>query len=413
MNLWRPCYLQCACGDCMAKALVKPELLVWARRSAKVTVEDAAKAVNVAAERIEKWEKGDDAPTVGQLRTLAKKYHFPLAVFYLPEAPLDFAPLRDFRRLPDNGVSTISPNLAFHIRNAEDRRDLALELYNDQRHEPTPFPLKANVRDDPEAVGEAIRDFLDVDEDSQKKAARQDRPFDFWRRKMEEHDVLVFVVSGPHYSVDLAEMRGFAIARPQLPVVVINGKDYSQGGKAFTLLHELAHIILGESAISNGASEELARTTDERQIEIFCDAVAAAALMPQSLLLSFPQVAKTTGTRAWSDNELRTIARAIGVSRHALLLRFVTLRRATWDFYRTQRARFEEEGRRAAQREEKKPVAIKRPILLMSWNGRGYTRLVLRSYYDQRITLNDVSSYLGAKVKYIPALEHAAFRMAE
>jgi Zn-dependent peptidase ImmA (M78 family) len=198
-----------------------------------------------------------------------------------------------------------------------------------------------------------------------------------------------------------------------LPVVVINGKDYSQGGKAFTLLHELAHIILGESAISNGASEELARTTDERQIEIFCDAVAAAALMPQSLLLSFPQVAKTTGTRAWSDNELRTIARAIGVSRHALLLRFVTLRRATWDFYRTQRARFEEEGRRAAQREEKKPVAIKRPILLMSWNGRGYTRLVLRSYYDQRITLNDVSSYLGAKVKYIPALEHAAFRMAE
>jgi hypothetical protein len=75
--------------------------------------------------------------------------------------------------------------------------------------------------------------------------------------------------------------------------------------------------------------------------------------------------------------------------------------------------RFEEEGRKAAQKEEKKPVAIKRPILLMSLSGRGYTRLVLRSYYDQRITLNDVSSYLGAKVKHIPALEHPAIRMTD
>ena len=49
----------------------------------------------------------------------------------------------------------------------------------------------------------------------------------------------------------------------------------------------------------------------------------------------------------------------------------------------------------------------------MSWNGRGFTRLVLRSYYDQRITLNDVSSYLGPKVKHIPALEHAAFQTAD
>lgn len=397
----------------MAKALVKPELLVWARRSAKVSVEEAAKVVKVTGERIMQWEKGNDAPTVAQLRTLAKKYRYPLAVFYLPEPPLDFSPLRDFRRLPDADDKTISPNLAYHIRNAHERRELALELCDDQRREPAPFPLNATLQDDPEAVGQAIRDFLGVGDESQKKAARQGRAFDFWRRKMEEHDLLVFVVSGPVYSVPLSEMRGFGIAKPRLPVIVANGTDYSQGGKAFTLLHELAHVILGESAISNGATEELARTSEDQQIERFCDAVAAAALMPVRLIQAFPQVARTSGARGWSDDELRGIARAIGVSRHALLLRFVSLKRATWDFYRTQRARFEEESRQAAQKEEKKSVPIKWPILLMSWNGRGYTRLVLRSYYDQRITLNDVSSYLGAKVKHIPALEQAAFQMAE
>lgn len=396
------------------KAIVKPALLAWARDRAKVRAEDAAKAATVDLERLEAWERGDDAPTIGQLRMLAAKYHFPLAVFYLPEPPADFMPLRDFRRLPEADDTTITPNLAFHIRSAHERRELALELYEELRSEPQRFPLKATIQDDPEKVGQAIRDFLGVNADNQRHAARQDRAFDFWRRRLEERDVLVFVISGPHYAVELSQMRGFAIARPELPVVVVNGRDYSQGGKAFTLLHELAHIILGESAISNGAADYLGDTPAEQRIERFCDAVAAAALMPRGLLLSIPEVAPS-GVREWSDIELRNIARNIGVSREALLIRFVSLRRATWDFYREQRRRFQEEYRQAAEakKEDKRPVAIKRSVMLMSWNGRGFTRLVLRSYYDQRITLNDVSSFLGTKVKHIPALERAAFQVAE
>lgn len=394
------------------KALVKPELLAWARERAKVKIEDAAKSVNVSVERLKDWEAGSDAPTINQLRTLANKYHFPLAVFYLAEPPADFAPLRDFRRLPDYEDQGISANLSFHIRTAQERRELALELHDDLGVKPNLFPLKATLADDPEAVGQSVRDFLGVDDESQKKAAREQRAFEFWRRKMEEHDVLVFVVGGAHYRVGLAEMRGFAIAKPDLPVIVVNGRDNSQGGKAFTLIHELTHVILGESAISNGAIEDLDVTPEEQRIERFCDAVAASALMPSRLILSFPQVSPE-GPRPWSDEDLRKIANAVGVSRHALLLRLVTLRRATWDFYKAQRKRFEEEGRAAAVRANEKEVKIKRPVLLMSWNGRGYTRLVFRSYYDRRITLNDVSSYLGAKVKHIPALELAAFQMAE
>jgi Zn-dependent peptidase ImmA (M78 family)/DNA-binding XRE family transcriptional regulator len=397
------------------KAFVKPELLAWARERAKVKIDDAAKAVNVSPERIEQWETGADAPTVNQLRGLAKKYHFPLAVFYLPEPPVDFAPLRDFRRLPNFEDGTISPNLAFHIRNAHERREVALELNDELRDEPQTFALKTALKDDPEDVGQKIRDFLGIEDEAQKKAAHAGRPFDFWRRKMEEHDILVFVVSGPHYSVELLEMRGFAIAKPQLPVIVVNGKDYSQGGRAFTLLHELTHILLGESAISNGSVDNLNDTAEEQRIERFCDAVAAAALMPRRLLLSFPNVEKSS-TREWNDDELRKIAQAIGVSRHALLLRFVTIKRATWDYYKTQRARFDEEARNAAEKaaqQPKKTVAIPRPTLVMSQNGRGYTRLVFRGYYEQRITLNDVSNYLGAKVKYIPDLERAAFHMTE
>lgn len=396
-------------GMAVIKAQVKRDLMVWARDRAKVSLEDAAKAAAVTVERLKGWEAGDDKPTIGQLRCLAEKYKFPLAVFYLPEPPLDFAPLRDFRRLPDEPEKTVSPHLAYHIRAANERREVALELFKDLGEPPRDLPLEVSVGDDPEAIGQAVRDFLDVDQQAQQKSAKQ--AFDFWRRRLEEHGVLVFVVSGPHRSVELSEMRGFAIAKPRFPTIVINGKDYSQGGKAFTLLHEFCHILLGESAISNGTGDYPHLTPDERRIERFCDAVAAATLMPRDVLMSFSEVANA-GLHQWRDDELRPIAQQLGVSREALLLRFVSLARATWAFYVSERPRFQEEYRQAAleRKRDKRPVPIKRPVMLMSWNGRGFTRLVLRSYYSQRITLNDVAGHLGAKLKHIPLLEQAAFQ---
>lgn len=392
------------------KALIKPELLGWARNRAKVTVDDAARAANVEPEILKAWEAGEETPTVSQLRNLAGKYHFPLAVFYLPEPPADFSPLRDFRRLPDAIDRMISAELARQIRSAHERRELALELRDDMGEPVQPFRLKATLNDEPEVLGVEIRSFFNVNSEDQRKAARENRAFDFWRRKLEEKDILIFVASGAH-CVDLTEMRGFAIARNHIPVIVINGRDYSQGGKCYTLLHELAHILLGESALTNGDGG----TPEEQKIERFCDSVAAATLMPRDLMLSFPQV-MPSGERKWNDDELQNMAHAIGVSREAFLLRLVSLRRATWDFYMARRKKFKDEYDEAIALKDmapKKSVPIKRSILLMSWNGRGFTRLVLRSYYDQRITLNDVSSYLGAKVKHIPALERATFHPAD
>ncbi len=393
------------------KALIKPELLGWARNRARVTVEDAAKLASVEPETLKGWEAGNGAPTVSQLRILAGKYHFPLAVFYLPKPPTDFAPLRDFRRLPNLTDRTISAELALHIRNAHQRRELALELHDDLGEPVRPFRLRAALSDSPEAVGEKVRRFFGVTDADQRKAAREGRAFDFWRRRLEERDILVFAIGGPHNGVETNEMRGFAIARNEIPVIVINSRDYSQGGKCYTLLHELAHVLLGESALTNGDGG----TAEEQRIERFCNAVAAATLMPRDLMLSFAQV-KPAGERKWSDDELQTMANAIGVSREAFLLRLVTMRRASWNFYMGRRKEFQDDYEAAAAAKAlapRKEIKIKRSILLMSWNGRGFTRLVLRSYYDQRITLNDVSSYLGAKVKHIPALERAAFQKAE
>ena len=113
------------------KALVKHELLVWARTSAHLTVEDAARKAQVKEEQLAAWELGEGQPSIPQLRKLGRVYKRPLAVFYLPEPPKTFDALRDFRRLPAEMAGKQSPELAFEIRRARARREIALDLYQE------------------------------------------------------------------------------------------------------------------------------------------------------------------------------------------------------------------------------------------------------------------------------------------
>ena len=133
--------------------------------------------------------------------------------------------------------------------------------------------------------------------------------------------------------------------------------------------------------------------------------------MPRELLRTVDVDARS-GPREWTVDELRDIATDLGVSREALLLRFVSVNRATWDHYRAIREVLQNEYREiaASKKGPSGDVKIPRHNLLLSWNGKNFTRLVLRSYYGNRITLNDASSYLGAKVTQIPKLEQAVFR---
>src|SRR5687767_7566234 len=109
-------------------AIVKPELLVWARESIGLKPEAAAKKAGITSGRLATWESGLEAPTVNQLRTLARIYKRPLAVFYLPEPPRRFDAMRDFRRLPEGGIAAHSPELNLAVRRARVRREVVLEL---------------------------------------------------------------------------------------------------------------------------------------------------------------------------------------------------------------------------------------------------------------------------------------------
>ncbi len=388
------------------KAQVKPELLVWARETAGYAPEEAAKKLKVTTERLLAWESGENPPTITQLRNMARVYGRPLSVFYLQEVPTTFMAIRDFRRLPGDGLRRYSPGLTLEVRAAQQRRELALELLADLDEKPVRFTLTARLDDDPEATGAGIREALGIAYDEQRQWRDARTAFNNWRMRIEALGVLVFQMT----RVEADEVSGFALAEERLPVVAVNRKN-AFNRRTFSLLHEFAHLMLRLSGVSD-LDEDAERPPEDQRVEVFCNHVAAAALMPQDRLVSEPAVeAHRRVRREWSDDDISVLATTYSVSREAVLRRLLTFGLTTQRFYRTKRAQYTEEflAQQERQRERLSGEAFRRnpPREAISTIGRPFVRLVLDNYYQDRITLSDVSSYLGVRVKHFPRIEQA------
>ena len=309
--------------------------------------------------------------------------------------------MRDFRRMPGEIANVYSPELRHEIRLANERRQLALELFAELEEESTRFSLSATLSDAPEKVGTTIRDALDIDYAKQTQSRNRQSSFPFWRRRMEALGVLVFQAE----RVKLSEMLGFSIVDPVLPVITVNRKN--KRGRVFTLLHEFTHLMLRRSGICDLDEDDL-RLPDEQRVEVFCNAVAASALVPAQNLLNEPQVFGK-GRSSWRNDELEALAERYGVSALVVLRRLLTVGRITEAFYREKQADYRAIYKRLDQEEldsrGEAEILRNMPRETLGKLGSPFVRLVLNNYYRETITLNDVSDYVGVKVRHVPKIE--------
>jgi Zn-dependent peptidase ImmA (M78 family) len=386
------------------KAAINPELLVWARQTAGFDLSAAAERLGVEEEKLAAWEAGDDQLSIPQLRKIAELYKRPLAVLYLPEPPLTFQPMHDFRRLPDLGLGRFSPELTFEIRSAQQRRELALELFEDVDEEIPLFSLTTTIKEDPEAVGSFIRNALNVDYRLQSSWRDARASFLAWRSKIEDAGALVFQAS----RIESDEASGFAIWADPLPVMVVNRKD-AYPRRVFSLLHELAHLMLRQSGVSDLESDG-PRQQEDARVETFCNHVSAAALVPEDLLLVEPLVvARGAGRHEWTDAELQSLAATYSVSREAIVRRLLTFHRVTEDFYGRKRrqyaAEYQQQRQQEKEKNEGKPIPRNMPRETVADFGKPFVRRVIENYHQDRISLSEVSGYLGVKVRHVPGIE--------
>lgn len=146
-------------------------------------------------EQLKKWENGESSPTIKQAHILAHIYQQPFAAFYLPKPPANKFPLvHDYRTLPNASKGYISPELTFEVHKAAERREIALELYEEKGDEPPVFNLKANLSDDPEKLGSFMRDELGINSSNHLSWGNFDTAFRYWREAIEGLGILVFQI---------------------------------------------------------------------------------------------------------------------------------------------------------------------------------------------------------------------------
>jgi Zn-dependent peptidase ImmA (M78 family) len=265
--------------DDMTRIPINPELLTWARERAGMDTF----ALKRRFPKLDAWESGALQPTLRQLEDFARKVHVPIGYLFLPEPVQESLPIPDFRTLADRAITRASPNLLDTLYLCQQRQDWYRDHVRLHALDPLSFIGSATVADDPVMTAEAIHTTLDLS-----LAERQQLPT--WTEalrqlvsKAEEAGVLVMassiVGSNSHRKLDVAEFRGFALADDLAPLIFINAAD-SKAAQMFTLAHELAHLWLGES----GVSDPEAGRVPEQATERWCNVVAAELLVPMEAL---------------------------------------------------------------------------------------------------------------------------------
>lgn len=377
------------------QALANPLLLLWARESAGLRLEEAAKKVPINPEKLLACEQGSARLSIAQLRKLSNAYKRPLAFFYLPSPPMPEINLKDFRRMYSNEERTTSPALRLEIRKSMFRREAAIEMYKELEIEIPIFHLTTSQNAEIKEIGKQIRDALKISKETQELIQSEYSALNLWRDAIEAQGVLVFQAS-----VDTNQMRGFSLGEFPLPVIVLNRKD-SPKARIFTLIHELTHLMLRVTGICDLGEQD--------QIEVFCNAVAGETLVPADWVLNHRLVIENGARTTWDNSVISALADDFNVSYEVILRRLLNLGRTTKDFYKQKREqmRREFEGLESAKAGEKKSGFALPHTLAISSAGKTFAKLVLDSYRQKKIGVMDVSEYLGVKLKHLPKIEQA------
>ena len=389
------------------KAFITPNVLKWARESAKMSEETAAAKATVTIGKLQEWEIGASQPTIKQAQTLAKAYKRPFALFFLPEIPRDFQPLQDFRK---SGSKTLTTSSIFIIREIQQKQAWISDAYAANDEIILPFVGRFTIHDNPQVVAQDILKTLDI----HPAYYKSESPIKEWIDAAETKGIFVSRTSFIHsrLKLDSDELQGFAISDTYAPFVFVNSDDWN-APQLFTLLHELAHIWIAETGISNNVEPEIKNKGKFHPVELFCNEVAANALMPKDIVLNF-------GTQIYQNSkDVFKTAKLLGVSSFALFVRALNLGLISIPIYQKLKKQADidlaeylkrEAEKKAKQKEKDNPGGPNYFLLQLNRNSRLFTQTVLDAFHGGAIEPTLASNLLNVQINKFQKLEAQLFR---
>ncbi|MCK4343182.1 MAG: ImmA/IrrE family metallo-endopeptidase [Phycisphaerae bacterium] len=259
----------------MTRVEVRPQLLRWATERAG----DRAADIRERFPKLELWERGEAKPTLKQLERFAKAVYVPIGYLFLPKPPVERIPIPDLRTVASRPMTQPSPDLLDVIYLCQRRQAWYREYAQFAGEEPLDFVGSARLDSREVQVAQDMRRVLNFGVEARRDCRSWTEALRRFIERAEDVGVLVMVSgivgSNTHRGLDPEEFRGFALVDDLSPVVFINGAD-TLAARMFTLAHELAHLWLGQSALSDVGPA----SSPSQRIEAWCNRVAAEFLVP-------------------------------------------------------------------------------------------------------------------------------------
>jgi Zn-dependent peptidase ImmA (M78 family) len=296
----------------MTRVAIHPEMFRWARERAGLD----SLALAARFKRLDAWEAGEVQPTVRQLEDYAWATHAPVGYFFLPEPPVESLPIPDFRTVANRTIARPSANLLDMVYACQQRQDWYRDHARVTGEEPLAFVGSLTKETAPVEAAAQLRQRLGFSVEARRACPTWTEALRSFIEQADQAGVMVMVsgvvLNNNTRHLDPQEFRGFALSDPWAPLVFINGAD-SKAAQMFTLAHELAHLWLGQTALSDVSAD----VVSDNATEIWCNQVAAELLVPMASFLAELMVDESIA------DTLKRLARHFKVSSLVILRRLL------------------------------------------------------------------------------------------
>lgn len=382
--------------------IIQPEVLRWARDTSGLTIAEVARKLKKSEQDVLDWESGITIPSYSQLEKLAYElYKRPLAVFFLPKPPQEENQKHEFRTLPQADLENLMPDTISHIKDAHAYQLDLDDLFNNRNPERRPIFHKIDLHPEEsiELQANEVRLMLNASIESRSVCDSDEDALKFWIKNIEKQGVFVF-----KSSFKQKEISGFSLNHEEFPIIYINNST-TKTRQIFSLLHELAHILLGMNGISKFEDSYIKYLgSKEQAIEIFCNKFASELLIPDA---DFNKQIQRIDSIEIDEIEsiLYPLTKRYCVSREAILRRFLDKEMVSKQIYEKKVKDWNGQIKSSGQGNW---YSTKNAYL-----SARFAREVLTKHYNKSLSIEQASDYLGIKPKNFAGLEQKILMSAK
>ncbi len=218
------------------------------------------------------------------------------------------------------------------------------------------------------------------------KATSKSATYKALRLALEEQNLLVLQLP-----MGKEACRGFSMYDEVVPLIAVNGSERIPSARSYTLLHELAHLLRREESVCGGGEDD---------VERWCDAFAAAFLMPAHHLLDYLAYLRQEAVDSNDLETVRKISNRYKTSWLSVSLRLIDLGRARWGLYETVKAGDFEAAEKGGFSREPQTT----PVVRLREYGSTYARLVIGALDEGRLSELDARRYLDVNGEQLEQL---------